>query len=603
VHYFERQFLRTQDFVDEQAYHREMQERHQVTEHSWGIVRGLELALNPDCKPVVQPGIAIDGYGRTLILQMGQTLWDQDFDAKGSDLLDVWLAYGELAGEDAPEGYAGCGVDGSAQSYYRTQEQPILFFDAPDPTHPDPRVPPAVPDGDVNFDGTRNAPRSPTAIWPVYLGQAQRKREKPDQPWQYSVSLDGRPYAGLVGEMVRHPTEHAWIEIGTPVGDGQTDTRFAVFLTSLAAQDRTAADGSEDLDPRLEITSAGQISLRGDASLSGNLVIEQGALAFRAQDSQPADDGSQSTHPRPWSIYRAQGEVQVEKALTNPGQGATAPSGNTSITSDLRLEMAGHNSGKSQVVIGAWGKGPDGKEAFQPCLTIDDDCNVTIERNLIVKGFITQLGDKDFYSISGSPLLSPEVRSLLVGNLNSAANASASQPGVASPGGIDLSELTALLDSSKGRVALLDALMSDPNLYRAFLIAFLAYNAGGTSGMQALVDVLSRDPVLALKLVKELLASTQGTGGLAGLISAIVDLPGGPKMFADAVAGAAEKGKMLIGGLMDSDPVMDLLRAELQAGPSQGERIYRLADRIKNAIGGDTAAMANLGKQLGLSNG
>ena len=58
--------LRPQDFGDEQAYHIAMRRRHIIAHHLWGIVRGLELAVENAL--FVQPGIAVDGYGRELIL-------------------------------------------------------------------------------------------------------------------------------------------------------------------------------------------------------------------------------------------------------------------------------------------------------------------------------------------------------------------------------------------------------------------------------------------------------------------------------------------------------------------------------------------------------
>jgi hypothetical protein len=680
VHYFERQFLRTQDFDDEQAYHLGMLRRHQVTHHSWGIVRGLDLALDPDCNPVLQPGIAVDGYGRTLVWQVGQTLPLREFDAKGSDRLDVWLAYGELKSDNAPAGYTGCGTGGDTEAYYRTQEQPVLLLEIPDPTHPDPRRPPGVPEGDLGFDGTQNPPRSASAFWPIYLGRVLRKREKAGEPWQYSISLDGRPYAGLIGEMVRHPSANAWVEIGTPVsGEGQ-QTRFAVFLVSSVAKTKNDLEETiEDLDPRLEITSAGQINLRGDASLNGNLVFEQGALAFRAEDSQPVaptvDQRNQQTGPRPWSIYRARGEVQVEKMPADPRQKANSPSESKSVTNDLRLEMADHDvDGKSQVVIGTWAKGPDGKEAFQPCLTIDDDCNVTVEHNLIVKGFISQLGDNAVYSIPGGPPLSPEVKSLLVGTSTAAANANVPPP----PGqpfgvtrAIDLDELIGLLDRAQVRQILLRAIMADPNLYRAFLFAFLTYAEGNVTGIQALMEALNDDPSQALELIHELLDSMIGpslmTGiiqwddagqpkginkladallidpvrmsdllrllfsntaaltiaddartkiiekilsyadwparladqlganadMLASLIHAIVDGP-----LADIILNNKDQGKLLVGGILDSDPLMDFLADELSDISGQPQRLDRLAIRIKNALSANRPALDNFVKQL-----
>ena len=43
VRYFDRQFLRPQDFTDEQTYHVAMRRRHNIAGHSWGILHGLAL--------------------------------------------------------------------------------------------------------------------------------------------------------------------------------------------------------------------------------------------------------------------------------------------------------------------------------------------------------------------------------------------------------------------------------------------------------------------------------------------------------------------------------------------------------------------------------
>src|SRR5262245_21890203 len=124
VHYFERQFLRPEDFTDEQAYHVPMRRRHNIAQHIWGIVHGLELVIEED-NLFVQPGLAIDGYGRELILAEKQPLPTAAFADKGSDVLDVWLMYDRVGSDQAPQGYAGCGNDPNAL-FYRWQERPLL---------------------------------------------------------------------------------------------------------------------------------------------------------------------------------------------------------------------------------------------------------------------------------------------------------------------------------------------------------------------------------------------------------------------------------------------------------------------------------------------
>src|SRR5690349_10538894 len=120
VNYFDRQFLRTQDFVDEQAYHIAMRRRHNIAHHRWGIVEGLQLVIEEQSL-FVQPGMAVDAFGRELILEGREALPATAFEDKGSDVLEVWLVYGTLSSDQAPTGYAGCG-NGVGALFYRLQE-------------------------------------------------------------------------------------------------------------------------------------------------------------------------------------------------------------------------------------------------------------------------------------------------------------------------------------------------------------------------------------------------------------------------------------------------------------------------------------------------
>jgi hypothetical protein len=498
AHYYERQFLRTPDFQDEQAYHLEMLRRHQVTGHIWGILRGLDLILTPDGVPMLLPGIAVDGFGRTLVWQAQQTLPLSEFDAKGSNILHVWLVYDELETDSGPDGANGCGLGDNPATNNRVQEQPTLRLAIPDTTHPKPRVPPGVDVANPEFDPTQNSPLSPDVPWPVYLGQVTRKREKPGKPWTYVLSMDGRPYAGLVGEMVMHPTENAWVEIGTPSEPDGKDTRFAVYLKTPQEQQSVQElpiQADDDPDPRLEITSDGQITLRGDATLNGNLIMEAGAIVLEAQDKVPAPN---TTDPWPWMIYRAQGELQIAqypgtakaKKTSRRAKKAVEEETTTIQTNDLRLEMAGHGDGSHQVVIGAWATGPDGKEAFQPCLTIDDNCNVTVEKNLIVKGFIRQLEGSGEYAVT------PELRSMDLGAYASTATSISAQVQKlyeGQLGGVTFEMLKKLLDTTDGRMTVLDALFLDQTLRDTFITELLDHPVGNPAGQDAVLVILMRD--------------------------------------------------------------------------------------------------------------
>jgi hypothetical protein len=346
VNYFERQFLRTQDFVDEQAYHLAMRRRHNIAHHGWGIVEGLQL-VGDQQNLFVQPGMAIDVFGRELILEDRQLLPATAFEDRGSDVLNVWLAYGTLASDQAPSGYAGCG-NGAGASFYRVQEQPQLRLLPPDPGFPDPRDPRGVLPGDAVFDPSRTPPEDPQRYWPVYLGRITRDRTKQQQP--VSIDPSGRPYIGLIGEGVTAPSGGAKLQIGSErAGD---DNRFALFVPGNSAQ------------PKLTIDKDGVTTLEGDTTVHGDVKLVEGAIEFGA---------GVVTTPQPWRIYRHQETGGVAQTARN----------------ELRIEMEAGGAGANQVVIGHW-SATDSR--FAPCLTIDDRCNVTVHGNLVVEGRILSAG-------------------------------------------------------------------------------------------------------------------------------------------------------------------------------------------------------------------
>jgi hypothetical protein len=360
VHYFEGQFLRTQDFVNEQSYHVAMRRRHNISHHTWGVVSGLELVLE-EGNFSVQPGMAVDGYGRELILPQKKGLSAAAFIDKGSTELDVWLIYGLKSSDEAAAGYAGCGNgDRTSASFYRWQETAQVLLLKPDPDFPNRRMPKEVPIPDRNFSPDRTPPDNPELSWPVFLGQIINDPTNQQQP--LAVKLDDRPYVGLVGEEITAPSGRARVQIGSdPVPGSQR--RFGVFT-----RNQNASPQAPKWLSRFEIDVDGELTVQGNANVQGNLVMNGGAVEFVAGPNRDAA-------APPWDIYHLkQGDVE-----------------------ELRIEMAaapvGAIAGNNRVVIGAWFKGPDEtgqeKEEFHPCLTIRDDCTVEVSGNLVVKGKIT----------------------------------------------------------------------------------------------------------------------------------------------------------------------------------------------------------------------
>lgn len=384
VNYFDRQFLRTQDFVAEQAYHVGMRRRHNIAAHIWGIVTGLDVVVT-DNRLIVQPGLAIDGYGRELVLSQGQPINRERFDQLGSDILEVWLTYDQVPAEPAPRGYV-VRCNDNPPSQYRTQEvgrvdvrlpNRYVALD-PDDDLSERRQPPGVPEADFIFNPARTPPDSPSQGWPVYLARVRRDLT---QTSPYRVDMVGRPYAGLVGEAIIHPAERGEVQLDATstsraaqvhLGSEQPgdDDRFVVSLYDAAAQRRIR---------RLSIDDQGDLSLRGDTVVYGDVIVDGGAVEFRA--------GPAYAEPKPWRMYRVVG-AQPLAAPAAPGGGPAtgAPPLDTS-ASELRIELPAASPGSlNRVAIGKWS---DKEKRFVPCLTVADDCSVTVHGNLVVTGTLT----------------------------------------------------------------------------------------------------------------------------------------------------------------------------------------------------------------------
>lgn len=68
MNYFKGEFLHEEDFKIEQKYHIDMRRRHNWRLHTRGIVYGLTVAPGTG-KVIIQPGMAIDGEGREIVLE------------------------------------------------------------------------------------------------------------------------------------------------------------------------------------------------------------------------------------------------------------------------------------------------------------------------------------------------------------------------------------------------------------------------------------------------------------------------------------------------------------------------------------------------------
>jgi hypothetical protein len=106
LRYFDGQFLREQDFIDEQRYHLDRERRLARIAHSPGVIEGLTVEAVPNApKVTVAAGTALDGHGRLLVrVDAGEPLdLTHLVNRDGPVAVIVALIYAVLEA-DAPQG-------------------------------------------------------------------------------------------------------------------------------------------------------------------------------------------------------------------------------------------------------------------------------------------------------------------------------------------------------------------------------------------------------------------------------------------------------------------------------------------------------------------
>jgi hypothetical protein len=116
--YFTHQFLREQDFEAEQNYHIAMRRLHNRAVHGWGVIEGLAVRKKSEKEITIDPGVAIDGQGREIVLANQVTRDLSAFEPNSYTYLTI--SYEETL-EDSDR-YSSGGVEG----YTRTTEVPLV---------------------------------------------------------------------------------------------------------------------------------------------------------------------------------------------------------------------------------------------------------------------------------------------------------------------------------------------------------------------------------------------------------------------------------------------------------------------------------------------
>ncbi|HEU5409026.1 MAG TPA: hypothetical protein VFU48_14750, partial [Nitrospira sp.] len=286
LRFYEKQFLRARDFHDEQAYHIEMRRRHMIAHHSWGIIVGLEIKQDSNSKVwSVEPGLAIDGFGREIVISEAEPLDTNKIAAVLVGIvppvtLKLWVEYQlEKADRPAP-GYEICNGD---DQFIRLRETFRLLY-ADDPPTTNQTISPKP------YENLDDDPVS--APWPVLLGTITWGEDPADATKKTVIAFDPaeRRYAGLIGAEITPPDTAQPLPKGTSVKATLIIRAEETRITGKTAGSTglLAVDGNVEID-------GGQLDLRASGGGEAGAPLRafrSGAKDFRIQIGEDPGQGA-----------------------------------------------------------------------------------------------------------------------------------------------------------------------------------------------------------------------------------------------------------------------------------------------------------------------
>jgi len=110
--FFEGQYLGADDLSALVTYFRQQNARLSLGQHTWGIMVGLNLvevtAADGTLDVFVQPGVAMDGYGRLIVVLQQTRLEGVQFSGAASGEVEVWIRYDQRNREGVRKGFEVC---------------------------------------------------------------------------------------------------------------------------------------------------------------------------------------------------------------------------------------------------------------------------------------------------------------------------------------------------------------------------------------------------------------------------------------------------------------------------------------------------------------
>lgn len=234
VAYRERQRLSAADLEAEQAYLLELDARHNLRQHSAGIVRGLFLGTDLAGASMVHPGLAIDSLGREVMISADTPISGVD----DGGCFDVWLLYCRQPGPEP------CGRG----TFQRWKERAIVIATP-------------VGDGDDPVSPADNA---------VHLGRL-------------NCTSPDRAFISATAAGVVDPAERVTLQVGPATGRDRNGFVVTVNDATGTAATRLAIDRQGTNIVRGTVNLLGYIATAELARVAGHLLV--------AEATTPGPDG------------------------------------------------------------------------------------------------------------------------------------------------------------------------------------------------------------------------------------------------------------------------------------------------------------------------
>jgi hypothetical protein len=316
--YHNGQYLTPDDFIAEDRYHTDLRHRLSLGQHAWGIFSGLELnevareGSSTSVDVFVSPGLAIDGFGREIVVfapfQLDASLFLQPTLPAG--WIPVWIRYYTESTDPPRYGYELCDDPDLAT---RTRETftvevgerskpfgdvviggaaiPEASLDVVDGSIPYQALPEdadddrwLVPLGYVNWDGTSSFVKSSSAAdneqrvkGRVYGGEVSAHTYPPDDNWELATR-----HVATAG--TDPPRAHGFVRGDLTVEDylvvkalGKADQGIELWASPLSFLDKDGKDQGRPLVVSRDDQVAGadlHVKIGNDSARKNRLVVD-----------------------------------------------------------------------------------------------------------------------------------------------------------------------------------------------------------------------------------------------------------------------------------------------------------------------------------------